>query len=90
MIEKRDIIGWILIAVGLVILGISFILAYSLYNAYDYEWFIEVISAEELLKAVTNVLPALIFIVYKVVAIAIMVWIGSIITARGIDILRKS
>ena len=87
-LSPRESMSIILLGVGIVLLVASFALAYQLYSEYNYSWFQERIGGGDLLEAVSGTMPALVFIVFKVSAIAVMVWTGSVLTSRGVELLK--
>lgn len=89
LVRSKEVMSWILLITGLSLLIASFLLAYQLYAEYDYEWFQEKISGQDILESVGAALPALVFIVFKISAIAVMVWVGSVLTSRGVEMVKR-
>jgi len=76
----------LLVVVGLAVLIFSGILAYKEYNTLTKETLPKLNSIEDLVSDVT---PLILYYGLRLAFLSIMIWIGSILLYRGIQLLMK-
>ncbi|MCD6503067.1 MAG: hypothetical protein DRN30_00035 [Thermoplasmata archaeon] len=76
----------LLVVVGLAVLIFSGILAYKEYNTITKETLPKLNSIEDLVSDVT---PLILYYGLRLAFLSIMIWIGSILLYRGIQLLMK-
>lgn len=84
MLEKSEILGYIVILVGIGLLVFTFI------NAYLFIGEKLGILSTDIIEAFGEILGPLIETVIRIMYLGIMGWIGSIVTMRGIQILTQT
>ncbi|MGB9960066.1 MAG: hypothetical protein ACPLKQ_06070 [Candidatus Bathyarchaeales archaeon] len=84
-IEKPELVAYIMIAVGLVLLVLTFIIAALMLMSV-----VGIATAQDLSKALGGILGPIAEAVIKVMFLGIMGWTGSIATIRGIQLYKES
>lgn len=83
--EKSELVSYILIAVGLILLILTFVIAYLMLTSS-----ISLATSQDLAKAIGMILGPIAEAVIKIMFLGIMGWTGSIITMRGIQLYKES
>jgi len=82
-IDKVEISGIAVLFIGVILLVFAF------FNAYGFlVGELEILATQDILQAFGEVLPPLIEAIIRILYLGIMGWIGSILTIRGIQLLR--
>lgn len=84
-IEKAELVAYILIAVGLLLLVITFIMAYL-----KLESVARIITSTNISEALGQIFGPIVEAVIKIMFLGIMGWIGSIATMRGIQLYKEA
>jgi hypothetical protein len=84
-IEKPELVAYILITVGLVLLIFTFIMAYVMLIAET-----GILPAPNLSEALGEILGPIAEAIIRVMYLGIMGWTGSIATIRGIQLYKES
>lgn len=84
-IEKPELVAYILIIVGLVLLIFTFIMAYIMLIADP-----NILPALNLSEALGEILGPIAVAIIRVMYLGIMGWVGSIATMRGIQLYKES
>jgi thiol:disulfide interchange protein len=84
-IEKPELVAYILIATGLVLLVLTFIIAALMLMSV-----VGIATSQDLSKALGGILGPIAEAVIKIMFLGIMGWTGSIATMRGIQLYRES
>lgn len=83
--EKAELMAYILIAVGLLLLVITFIMAYL-----KLESVTSIMTSSDLSKALGEIFGPIVEAVIRIMFLGIMGWTGSIATIRGIQLYREA
>lgn len=83
--EKAELTAYILIAVGVILLSITFYMAFSLLWTQLGNLF-----GLDLTKALGSVLGPISEAIIKIMYLGIMGWIGSILTMRGVQLIKET
>jgi len=84
-IERAELVAYILIAVGLILLVITFIMAYL-----KLESVVGIITSGNIAEALGKIFGPIVEAVIKIMFLGIMGWIGSIATMRGIQLYKEA
>jgi len=84
-IEKPELVAYILIVVGVVLLILTFIMTYLILTSVA-----SLSTSQDLSKALGEILGPIAEAVIKVMFLGIMGWTGSIATMRGIQLYKES
>ncbi len=84
-IEKAELVAYIIIAVGLILLIITFIMAYL-----RLESVASIITSGNISEALGKIFGPIVEAVIKIMFLGIMGWIGSIATMRGIQLYKEA
>ncbi|MEM2911453.1 MAG: hypothetical protein QW146_02995 [Candidatus Bathyarchaeia archaeon] len=84
-IEKPELVAYLMIATGLVLLILTFILAAIMLMSV-----VGIATSQDLAKALGGILGPIAEAVIKIMFLGIMGWTGSIATMRGIQLYRES
>lgn len=83
-IEKTVLVAYILLIVGVVLLIFTFAMAYIMLSSV-----LSILSAPDLSGALGEILGPLAEAIIKVLYLAVMAYVGSILTIRGIQLYRE-
>jgi hypothetical protein len=84
-IEKSELVAYILIGVGVVLLILTFVMAYLILTSVA-----SLSTSQDLSKALGEILGPIAEAVVKVMFLGIMGWTGSIATMRGIQLYKEA
>jgi len=84
-IEKSELVAYILIGVGVVLLILTFVMAYLILASVA-----SLSTSQDLSKALGEILGPIAEAVVRVMFLGIMGWTGSIATMRGIQLYKES
>lgn len=84
-IEKPELVAYIMIATGLVLLILTFILAAIMLMSV-----VGIATSQDISKALGGILGPIAEAIIKVMFLGIMGWAGSLATMRGIQLYRES
>lgn len=84
-IEKSEAVAFIIIAVGLALLILTFVIAYSMLISV-----VSITTSKDLAEAIGMILGPIAEAVIKIMFLGIMGWTGSIATMRGIQLYREA
>ena len=84
-IDRTELVAFILLGIGLVLLILTFYMAYTLVVAE-----LGIISAPDLSEALGEILGPIAEAIIKVMYLGIMGWTGSIATMRGIQLTKEA
>ncbi|MEM1552472.1 MAG: hypothetical protein QXS01_06825 [Candidatus Bathyarchaeia archaeon] len=84
-IEKAELVAYILIAVGLLLLIITFIMAYL-----KLESVVSIITSGNISEVLGQIFGPIVEAVIKIMFLGIMGWVGSIATMRGIQLYKEA
>ncbi|MEM3565794.1 MAG: hypothetical protein QXK18_02855 [Candidatus Bathyarchaeia archaeon] len=84
-IERAELVAYILIAVGLLLLVITFIMAYL-----KLESLASIITSGNISEALGLIFGPIVEAVIKIMFLGIMGWTGSIATMRGIQLYKEA
>ena len=84
-IEKSELVAYILIGVGVVLLILTFVMAYLILTSVA-----NLSTSQDLSKALGGILGPIAEAVVRVMFLGIMGWTGSIATMRGIQLYKES
>jgi len=84
-VEKSELVAYILIGVGVVLLILTFVMAYLILTSVA-----SLSTSQDLSKALGEILGPIAEAVVKVMFLGIMGWTGSIATMRGIQLYKES
>jgi len=84
-IEKPELVAYILIATGLVLLILTFVIACLALLAV-----VGIAASQDLSKALGEILGPIAEAIIKIMFLGIMGWTGSIATMRGIQLYREA
>jgi hypothetical protein len=84
-IEKAELVAYILIVVGLLLLIFTFVMAFLMLTSV-----VAVTTSLDLSKALGEILGPIAEAVIKVMFLGVMGWTGSIATMRGIQLYKES
>ncbi|MEM3770137.1 MAG: hypothetical protein QXG76_02995 [Candidatus Bathyarchaeia archaeon] len=82
--ERAELVAYILIAVGLLLLVITFIMAYL-----KLESVARIITSTNISEALGQIFGPIVEAVIKIMFLGIMGWTGSITTMRGIQLYKE-
>jgi hypothetical protein len=82
-IDKVEISGIVVLFVGVILLIFAFFNAYAFLTGQ-----LEIIASQDILQAFGEALAPLIVACIRVLYLGIMGWIGSILTIRGVQLLK--
>lgn len=74
--------GWVLLIAGLILLVLSFCVALLFFVGV-----LPMVSYPGLVEVLGEILGPIVEVVVRIVALAVMVWIGSSLTCRGVQML---
>jgi len=83
-IDKVEISGIVVLFIGVALLIFAFFNAYVFLTGQ-----LEILASSDILKAFGEALAPLITACIRILYLAIMGWIGSILTIRGVQLLKK-
>jgi hypothetical protein len=83
-INKVELSGLIVLFVGVILLAITFFSAYS-FLAED----LSTLAGHDILEAFGAVMAPLIGAIIRILFLGIMGWVGSLLTIRGVQLLKK-
>lgn len=83
-IDKVELSGLIVLFVGVILLAITFFSAYSFLAGE-----LSTIAGNDIVEAFGEVLAPLIGAVIRILFLGIMGWVGSLLTIRGVQLLKK-
>jgi len=83
-IDKVELSGLIVLFIGVILLAFTFISAYSFLAGE-----LDILGAEDILQAFGEALAPLIEAVIRILFLGIMGWVGSILTIRAVQLLKK-
>jgi len=83
-IERTELIAYILISVGIVLLILTFVMAFLLLTS-----LLNISAGGNLSDAIGDILGPIAEALIKVMYLGIMGWVGSIATIRGIQSIRE-
>jgi hypothetical protein len=84
-IERVELVAYILIAVGLLLLVITFLMAYL-----KLESVVSIITSGNIAEALGQIFGPIVEAVIKIMFLGIMGWVGSITTMRGIQLYKEA
>lgn len=84
-LEKAELMAYITIIIGLILLVLTFIIAYLMLISVA-----NIAASQELSEAIANIMGPIAEAVIRIMFLGIMGWAGSIITIRGIQLYRES
>jgi len=85
-IERAELAAFILLGIGVVLLILTFYMAFTLVGAE-----IDVISSSlNLSEAIGEILGPIVEAIIKVMYLGVMGWTGSIATIRGVQLLKEA
>ena len=84
-VERAELVAYILIAVGLMLLVITFIMAYL-----KLESVVGIITSGNIAEALGKIFGPVVEAVIKIMFLGIMGWVGSITTMRGIQLYKEA
>ncbi|MGC8998645.1 MAG: hypothetical protein ACP5JW_04510 [Candidatus Bathyarchaeia archaeon] len=84
-IEKAELVAYTIIAVGLILLVITFIMAYL-----RLESVASIITSQNISEALGQIFGPIVEAVIRIMFLGIMGWIGSIVTMRGIQLYKEA
>lgn len=82
--EKAELLAYILIAVGLLLLVTTFVVAYLMLTAVH-----SISTSSDLAKSLGEIFGPITETVIRIMFLGIMGWIGSISTIRGIQLYKE-
>jgi hypothetical protein len=82
--DKLEIVAYVLLGTGLALLVFTFALAFNLFSTVA-----RIFSSSDLLQALGEILGPATEAIVKFLYLAIMAWVGSIMTMRGIQLYRE-
>ncbi len=82
-INKVEVSGLVVLFIGVVLLIFAFFNAYMFLTGQ-----LEILASQDILQAFGEALAPLIVACIRILYLAIMGWIGSILTVRGIQLLK--
>jgi len=83
-IDKVELSGLIVLFVGIILLAFTFFSAYAFLTGE-----LSILATRDILQAFGEALAPLIEAVIRILYLGIMGWIGSILTIRGVQLLKK-
>jgi len=84
-VERAELVAYIVIAVGLILLVITFIMAYL-----RLESVASVMTSGNVSEALGEIFGPIVEAVIRIMFLGIMGWVGSIATVRGIQLYREA
>ncbi|MEM2103868.1 MAG: hypothetical protein QW717_03150 [Candidatus Bathyarchaeia archaeon] len=84
-IEKSEAVAFILIAVGLLLLVLTFVIAFLMSTSVA-----NILTSTDLSSALGSILGPIAEAIIKIMFLGVMGWTGSIATLRGIQLYRES
>jgi hypothetical protein len=84
-IERAELVAYILVAVGLILLVITFVMAYL-----KLESVASIITSGDISEAMGKIFGPIVEAVIKIMFLGIMGWAGSIATMRGIQLYKEA
>lgn len=84
-IEKPELVAYILIAVGLLLLVLTFVMAFLMLTS-----IVGIATGMDLSQALGEILGPIAEAVIKIMFLGVMGWTGSIATMRGIQLYKES
>ncbi len=82
-INKVEVSGLVVLFIGVVLLIFAFVNAYMFLTGQ-----LEILASQDILQAFGEALAPLIVACIRILYLGIMGWIGSILTVRGIQLLK--
>jgi len=83
-IDKVELSGLIVLFIGVILLAFTFISAYSFLAGE-----LDILGTQDILQAFGEALAPLIEAVIRILYLGIMGWVGSILTIRAVQLLKK-
>jgi uncharacterized protein YqhQ len=83
--DKAEIVAYAIIAVGLLLLVLTFVMAYLMLTSV-----VSIITSQDLPKALGEIFGPITEAVIKIMFLGIMGWVGSIATMRGIQLYKEA
>lgn len=83
-IERPELVAYILIGVGIVLLILTFVMAFLLLTS-----LLDISAGGNLSDAIGDILGPIAEALIKVMYLGIMGWVGSIATIRGIQLIKE-
>jgi hypothetical protein len=83
-IEKVELSGMIVLFIGVILLAFTFISAYTFLIGK-----LSLLGSQDILRAFGEALAPLIEAIIRILYLGIMGWLGSILTIRGVQLLKK-
>ncbi|MEM3703092.1 MAG: hypothetical protein QXX79_01515 [Candidatus Bathyarchaeia archaeon] len=84
-IERAEIVAYVLILVGLLLLICTFVMAYFMLTSVG-----SIATPQDLSKALGEIFGPIVETVIKIMFLGIMGWVGSIATIRGIQLYKEA
>jgi hypothetical protein len=84
-IERTELMAYILIAIGVILLIITFYMAFTLLTSE-----LGILAAPNLSEALGEILGPITKALIKVLYLGVMGWTGSIATIRGIQLIKEA
>jgi hypothetical protein len=83
--DKAEIVAYAIIVVGLLLLVLTFVMAYLMLTSV-----VSIITSQDLSKALGEIFGPITEAVIKIMFLGIMGWVGSIATMRGIQLYKEA
>ncbi len=83
--EKSEWLAYVLIAAGLILLILTFLIAYSMLTSLG-----GIATSRDLAEAIGAILGPIAEAAVRTMFLGVMGWIGSIVTVRGIQLYKES
>lgn len=83
--EKAELVAYVILAVGLLLLILTFVMAYLILSSIG-----SIITSSDISKALGEIFGPITEAVIKVMLLGIMGWTGSIATMRGIQLYKEA
>lgn len=84
-IERTELMAYVLIAIGVILLIITFYMAFTLLTSE-----LGILAAPNLSEALGEILGPITKALIKVLYLGVMGWTGSIATVRGIQLIKEA
>lgn len=83
-IDKVELSGLIVLFIGVILLGFTFFSAFSFLTGS-----LNILATDDILQVFGASLTPLITAIIRILYLGIMGWIGSVVTIRGVQLLKK-
>jgi len=83
--DKAELVAYVIIAVGLLLLVLTFVMAYLMLTSV-----VNIMTSQDLSKALGEIFGPITEAVIKIMFLGIMGWVGSIATMRGIQLYKEA